>query len=119
MKRLKFNKETDGRWYVDLPEWTGLKADLEMVIGADSMLEYMAEGNNEVYLYASENEFEGADKLEMLRLATEFGNGAFYKLENYRGIEIGLEMWLCDVTKFVFGDFPSRIFISATILQSD
>jgi hypothetical protein len=114
MKRLRFYKESDNRWYVDLPEWNGSKAELEMLAGADSMLEYMAEGNNEVYLYASGNEFEGADKLEMLRLATELGNGAFYKLENYKGIEIGLEMWLCDVTKFVFGDFPSRIFISAT-----
>lgn len=115
MKKLKFNKEIDGRWYVDLPEWTGLKSDLEMVLGSDNMLEYMAEGNSEVYLYASENEFEGADELKMIRLATELGNGAFYKLDNYKGIEIGLEMWLCDVTKFVFGDFPSSIFISAII----
>jgi hypothetical protein len=48
----------------------------------------------------------------MLRLATELGNGAFYKLENYKGIEIGLEMWLCDVTKFVFGKFPKIIYFA-------
>jgi hypothetical protein len=111
MKRLKFYKESDNRWYVDLPEWTGNKAELEMVAGADSMLEYMAEGESQVWLMLSEEYFENADKLEFLRLATEIGNGAFYKLNNYRGVEIGLEMWLCDVTKFVFGNFPNDIFI--------
>lgn len=114
MKRLKFYKESDSRWYVDLPEWTGSKAELEMVAGADSMLEYMSEGEGQVWLVLSEQEFENADKLEFLRLATEIENGAFYKLDKYRGIEIGLEMWLCDVTKFVFGDFPKMIFLSAT-----
>ena len=114
MKRLKFHKESDNRWYVDLHEWTGSKAELEMVSGADSMLEYMAEGEEQVWLILSEQEFENADKLEFLRLATEIESGAFYKIEKYRGIKIGLEMWLCDVTKFVFGDFPKTIFLSAT-----
>ena len=114
MKKLKFYKESDNRWYVDLPEWVGSKAELEMVAGADSMLEYMAEGEAQVWLILSEQEFENADKLDFLRLATEIENGAFYKLEKYKGIEIGLEMWLCDVTKFVFGDFPKTIFLSVT-----
>lgn len=114
MKRLKFYKESDNRWYVDLPEWTGSKAELEMVAGADSMLEYMSEDEGQVWIVLSEKEFENAEKLEFLRLATEIENGAFYKLDKYRGIEIGLEMWLCDVTKFVFGDFPKTIFLSAT-----
>lgn len=114
MKRLKFYKESDNRWYIDLPEWTGSKADLEMVAGADSMLEYMAEGEGRVWLVLSEQEFENADKLEFLRLATEIENGAFYKIDKYRGIDVGLEVWLCDVTKFVFGDFPKTIFLSAT-----
>ena len=78
MKRLKFYKESDNRWYVDLPEWIGSKAELEMVAGADSMLEYMAEGERQVWLVLSEKEFENADKLEFLRLATEIENGAFY-----------------------------------------
>ncbi len=114
MKKLKFNKEPSGRWYVDLPDWEGSKADLEMVAGADNMLEYMAEGQGHVYLCVSENEFEGADKLEFIKLATELENGAYYKLHSYKGIEIGLEMWLCDVTKFVFGHFPNIIFITVT-----
>jgi hypothetical protein len=110
--KLKFYKESDNRWYVDLPEWEGSKADLELVSGADTMLEYMSEGENHVWLILSEENFEGSDKLEFIRLATEVENGAFYKLEKYKGIEINLEMWLCDVTKFVFGDFPKIIHLS-------
>ena len=114
MKRLRFYKESDNRWYVDLPEWEGSKDDLEMVFGADSMLEYMAEGEGQVWINISEEEFENADKLEFIKLATEIDNGAFYKLNKYRGVDIGLEMWLCDVTKFVFGYFPKTIFLSPT-----
>jgi len=40
----------------------------------------------------------------------EIGEGAWYKLENYLGIDFRLQMWLCDVTKFVFGDFPRKIY---------
>ena len=112
IKTFKFEKNKKGEWYIVLPEWKGPKADLQMVSGADSMLEYMAEGEGQVWLVLSEQEFENADKLEFLRLATEIENGAFYKLDKYRGIEIGLEMWLCDVTKFVFGEFPKYIFLA-------
>ncbi len=41
MKRLRFYKEEDHRWYVDLHEWNGSKEELEMVMGADIMLDYM------------------------------------------------------------------------------
>jgi len=114
MKKLRFYKENNNRWFVDLPNWTGSKYDLEMVAGADKMLEYMAEGEQQVWIILSEDEFENSDKLYFIRLATEIDDGAFYKLEKYKGVEIGLEMWLCDVTKFVFGDFPKIIFISTT-----
>ncbi len=115
MRSFRFYKESDNRWYVDLPEWTGSKEELELVAGADTMLEYMAQGENEVRLILSEEKFDNADTLDFIRLATEIENGAFYKMEKYRGIELNLELWLCDVTKFVFGDFPKTIFISNTI----
>ena len=37
-QNLKFNKEAD-RWYIDLPDWTGTKGELEMVAGADTLLD--------------------------------------------------------------------------------
>lgn len=114
MQKIKFYKEVPGRWYVDLPDWQGPKADLEMVEGADNMLEYAAEGECEVYLNISENNFDGADVLEFISMSEEIGNGAYYKLEKYKGIEINLKMWLCDVCQWHFGKFPNKIYIQAT-----
>lgn len=112
MEKFKFYKEWDHRWYIDLPSWTGSKADLEMVANADSMLEFMAQGQNEIWVNISDTEFVNANKLIFVRNADEIGNGAFYILNQYQGIDLNLEMWLCDVTKFVFGDFPNVIYIS-------
>ncbi len=112
MKKIRFYKELDNRWYVDLPDWTGSKADLEMVAGADTMLEHITEGNNEVYLNISGRKFENCDVLELMGYATDIGSGAYYKIKKYRGVDINLEMWLCDVTIYVLGGFPSRIFIA-------
>lgn len=114
MKRLNFYKETEGRWYVDLPEWNGDKSDLEMVSGADAMLEYMAEGSNQIFVNMSESFFENSDEIIFKKMADDIGNGAYYYMDKYRGINIELDLWLCDVTKFVFGSFPNIIFISKT-----
>ena len=112
MKKLRFYKEKTGRWYVDLPDWKGLKEELEMVAGADSMLEHMAEGNSDVMLLISETPFDNSDVLSFNNLATEIESGAFYRMEKYKGEEINLEMWLCDVTLFVFGKFPEKLYVS-------
>lgn len=113
MRNLKFYKESTHRWYVDLPEWTGDKSELEMVSGADDMLNYMSDGENEVLLSVSVLPFDGSDKLIFLEEANELGNGAYYKLPIYRGIQIDLIMWLCNVTKFIFADkFPPILYFS-------
>lgn len=114
MRVFKFYKEESGRWYVDLPEWEGSKDDLEMVMGADSFLEILSQGENEAHVTLSTQSFNGSNKLEMKCLGliegVELGSGAWYKLNNYMGIDYDVEMWLCDVTKFVFGDFPKTIY---------
>jgi len=112
MKKMTFNKERNGNWYVDLPSWTGDKADLQMVCGADTMLDYIAQGSNQVTLNVSEQNFENADNLKFKGLAHDIGSGAFYTMETYKGISIELEMWLCDVMLAVFNGFPKNIFIS-------
>ena len=40
----------------------------------------------------------------------ELGEGAWYSMDSYLGIAYQHEMWLCDVTKFVFGYFPKVIY---------
>ncbi len=115
MRRMfKFYKENTGRWYVDLPEWDGEKEELEMVSGADLFLDLLSQGEETVNVTLSTVPFEGSEVLEMKYLGTlegwEMGTGAWYKLVSYMGLEYKLDMWLCDVTKFVFGCFPENIY---------
>jgi hypothetical protein len=39
-------------------------------------------------------------------------SGATYHAELYRGVEYNLDLWLCDVTLFVLGEFPKYIYYS-------
>jgi hypothetical protein len=39
---LRFYRTTEDRWYIDLPEWKGSIADLEMIEGADTMLDKLS-----------------------------------------------------------------------------
>lgn len=105
----KFYKEETGRWYVDLPEWEGEKAALEMVMGADVMLDIFAQGEGEVKLFLSEkpDTYLPYD-LRYIRETPEYGEGALYEIEM---IGKFMEVWLCDVTKFVFNKFPLNIYI--------
>lgn len=114
MRVFKFYKEESGRWYIDLPEWEGSKNDLEMVAGADMFLEILSQDECKVDITLSTLPFEGADTLEFIKFGElhswELGEGAWYKLTSYMGIDFGLSMWLCNVTKFVFDDFPKIIY---------
>lgn len=106
----RFYKENDGRWYVDLPEWEGPKSALEMVMGADTMLDILSEGEGEVTLEMSTEPIDKGDLLTFLYETPDFGEGAYYHMESYLGLEFNLDVWLCDVTKFVFGEFPKNIY---------
>lgn len=105
---LNFVKEEDNRWYIDLPNWEGDKADLEMVMGADTLLEYISNNGDYVSIKISLDE-PSLNRLEFVRLTDEIGEGAIYNAVYNHFVSV---IWLCDVTKFVFGgEFPEKIFI--------
>jgi hypothetical protein len=111
LQPYKFIKDSTEKWYIDLPEWTGDKADLEMVAGADTMLEYVGKGNNEVELLLSEFPFEESNILKLIHdYSKETGGGGIYLLEEYDGEILNQEMWLCEVTEWVFGKLPPFIY---------
>lgn len=105
----KFVKEM-GRWYIDLPDWPGVKADLEMVEGADIMLDYVGEGIGVVELMLAEAPFDGSSTLKLIEDYAEHVGGGIYLLEEYGGKVLNQQMWLCDVTKYVFGGLPEFIY---------
>ena len=41
---LAFNREENNCWYIDLPEWQGSHGSLQMVAGADTLLEFVGKG---------------------------------------------------------------------------
>lgn len=113
MKDYKFIK-TGNDWYIDLPEFIeqgGSVGDLQMVDGADKMLDMMAENGNSVIVKISNERFDGADVLTLTEKCDPYVGGGYYIMENYEGQEINRTMWLCQVTEFVFGNIPEQIFV--------
>jgi hypothetical protein len=111
VNRYQFNKEPDGKWYIVLPNWTGNKSELEMVEGADKMLDYVSSGANEVVLALSEQPFFQTERLILIHdYSQQTGGGGIYLLKNYDGKTLNQEMWLCKVTGFVFGKLPPVIY---------
>lgn len=114
-KKFRFNKDEMNMWFIDLPEWTGSKSDLQMVLGADNMLDIIAQGDDTVTLYLSTEPFNGANVLTWLSDGIPGDatvGGGMYRLHQYKGIVFDLDMWLCDVTRFVFGDMPKLIYFN-------
>lgn len=113
MDTYMFVKEGN-EWFIDLPEYLeggGSKGDLQMVEGADTMLDLMAERGTTVVLNMSEEPFEGADVLVLTEKCDPAIGGGFYLMETYNGKTVNQRMWLCQVTEFVFGKLPERIFV--------
>lgn len=118
-------KKLANKWYCDLPDYTGSVEDLQMVAGADilceelpsysvdkKVVEISTDPYSEEYL-ESFREDDNLIKLEFIEEGySEWGceSGATYRVTGnikYSGIEI----WLCNVTTFVFdGEFPEVIY---------
>ena len=107
MKNYKFYKEESGKWYVDLPTWLGDKEDLEMVMGADTMLDIMSEGENVKLLLISKDDDTYANYT--LKRQEKEHDGCWYEIH---GMNITpFKLWLCSVTKFALGGYPKEIYI--------
>jgi len=113
MKSYKFIK-TGKEWYIDLPEFIeqgGSPGDLQMVDGADKMLDLIAGNQSEVTLDISKVHFEGADNLTLTEKCDPYIGGGYYYMKQWQGLEVRQNLWLCQVTDFVFGEIPAQIFV--------
>jgi hypothetical protein len=113
MNTYQFFKENGG-WHVRLPK--GKKkgkeqSHVDMLDGADSMLNLLAEGKTEVTLTLNTEPFENAEVLELLSPCKPFLEGGYYLLREHDGKEINYEMWISDVTQFAFGDIPEKFYV--------
>ena len=112
-KKLNFVKLA-GKWFVHLPNYSGHYSELEMVLGADVMCD-MIDTHDIGYITvivsteSSENQFTTKEyTLDFVNSTTSNGeqDGANYRMREYK-----LDVWLCNVTKYVFGKFPATIYI--------
>ena len=108
---LLFEKSiANGNWYITLPTWSGGKMDdaLQMVAGADEMLETMDEkSNGAVWLIVSTSRKPGY--IELVRHDEIPGcAGAVYDVHAENMPKV---IWLCDVVKFVFGNMPEYLYL--------
>jgi hypothetical protein len=112
MNNYSFIKK-NGNWQLHFSNHTykeGNDVDIDLMEGAGTMLNFLSEGKNEVNLVFDKRPFEDADEIELLQTCEPFLNGGYYLLRNFEGKEINYEMWLSDVTKYVFGETPQRIY---------
>jgi hypothetical protein len=110
VRTLSFYRDETG-WYIDLPNWPGPKGALAMVLGADTMLEYLGEGQSYVRLEVTERAdvaLQNPDAWLGVRYhhAHPDGDGAFYTtlLDGHAH-----QLWLCGVTEFVYGYMPKML----------
>jgi hypothetical protein len=119
MQSHKFIK-TGLEWFIDLPEYLaqgGTKGDLQMVEGADKMLDMMAGNANNITLNIAKEPFDNADLLVLTEKCDPYIGGGYYLMKFHEGIEVNKTMWLCQVTEFVFGELPENIFVRREIDQ--
>jgi hypothetical protein len=106
---IRFYKDEDRRWYADLPEYIeqgGTVEECEMVAGADDWLDFISE-NSEAITLALSDQDSLTEKI-VLYESDEFG--ATYIAHTYKEEDINQVLWLCPVTLFVFGNYPSTIY---------
>jgi hypothetical protein len=128
---LAFNREEDDRWFIDLPNWPWKKDNLEMVCGADRLLDILSEGKDRVKLLVKPTE-EPLDEdevqdlieqgwLEVKQTHSSLTGGATYTARGYEmdqfvrnhpltGQSMQRTHWLCPVTLFVFGHYPKYFY---------
>lgn len=107
MRTLSFQK-INNKWYVVLPDWSGDFEDLEMVNGADDLLEALSQRLKKNLLTMNVWLAKPDIPCAHLKKIHQDKNGATYQVEHclfYDNV-----IWLCNVTRFVFGDHPNSIY---------
>lgn len=103
--QIRFVKLAE-KWFIDIP-WIGDVNDLQMVSGADSLLDILSKGSKEFNCTVS-TLLMNKQWLAHLEKISEDEIGADYQAySDY----ISTPVWLCNVTKHLFEIFPDNFYI--------
>lgn len=109
---LTFVQDPDNRWYIDMP-WSGNRANLEMVAGADDLLTYLdTERNHRVTLHVvpSETPLRVENHTELRQIDKSFTGGSHYDATSFEGFRMN-KIWICPVTLCVLGCYPKFLYV--------
>lgn len=112
-KNLKFIKLA-GQWFVHLPNYPGHYSELEMVLGADVMCDMIDTfETGSITATVSDEPFDSifSSKEYVLDFVNSTISNGKQDGVNYRLREWKLDVWLCNVTKHIFNNFPVTIYI--------
>ena len=109
VKLIRFSRDIDSNaWFAEIPEWEGDRAELEMIIGADVLLDILAQGEESISIrMTDESQFQGTSRGFTLKFLRKEAGGAFYQITDSH---LDFEIWLCHVTEFVFDYLPKNIY---------
>lgn len=100
-------KKNSGLWYSDIKNWPkAFEANQLMVCGADKLLEHLSQGHAYITLNIQTSAPHDAGYF-CLEKIDEDSMGGTYRLCDYP--EFDRTVWLCNVTKFVMGEHPDKI----------
>lgn len=106
--KLNFVKLAN-RWYIQMPDYTDGVDDLELTGGTDEFCEKLDEsGCGIVTTIVRDKPFRKMRNIIVLELDKIDEN---YGGANYKCAEMKMDVWLCDSTKYIFGQFPKTIFL--------
>lgn len=109
---LTFVQDPDDRWYIDMP-WSGNRANLEMVAGADDLLTYFdTEKKHKVVLHVvpSEKQLTVENHTELRQIDKSTFGGSHYDTTDFEGFRMK-KIWICPVTLCVLGCYPKYLYI--------
>ena len=112
-KTLKFNKENDKKWYIDLPHYPFAHHNLMMVAGADKLCELLSQDGHStkvdvVTTKEPKDNLVAEGYVQLKRTEWSLTGGAHYDVTNIEGLT---KLWLCPVTLFVYQKYPKYIYV--------
>ena len=116
IRNLNFVK-IDGQWYLNLPSFNGKGESLNMTDGVVELLEFLAEGREDVNVRLLRKNTTEQVKVAMARRQYIRG-GAIYDILDYTGAKfhsenLGIkELWIGPIMRFVLHVFPEVINIT-------
>ena len=107
--RFEFEKKENGKWYAIVPEWPYDHEELEMVDGADDLLDSLTTDGRLVSLEVETEEPTIGDYVTFTLTDHDDYGGTYVSQDSQVEVQ---KIWLCNVAHFVFdGEHPEVLYI--------